>query len=222
MASAAPTMAAVTAVKVRDKDTQSAVSVTCNGAWFRKEKPQLCAITYLAGGPVMWKSTKSKLYCTSTCECELCAAHLAAQMVIFQVKLLNELRFTQRPVLVLGDNQSCTVILSRKHPSRAERHFRVRSDHIRGCVEDGLLTYADIPSALNPADQGSKPILAPEVWRYLAALVHGKIRIGMPRDDFTAQYLRELTETNAFHSPCRTRSSQRSAPRSYAEAVSGT
>ena len=31
MASAAPTMAAVTVVKVRDKDTQSAVSVTCNG-----------------------------------------------------------------------------------------------------------------------------------------------------------------------------------------------
>ena len=173
----------------------------------------------------MWKSTKSKLYCTSTCECELCAAHLAAQMVIFQVKLLNELRFTQRPVLVLGDNQSCTIILSRKHPSRSERHFRVRSDHIRGCVEDGLLTYADIPSALNPADQGSKPILAPEVWRYLAALVHGKIRIGMPRDDFTAQYLRELTETNAFHSPCKTRrerSPKLSAARSYAEVVSAT
>ena len=92
-------------------------------------------------------------------------------------------------------------------------------------MEDELLTYADIPSALNPADQGSKPILAPEIWRYLAALVHGKIRIGMPREDFTAQYLRELTETNSFHSPSRTRrerSSTLSATRSYAEVVSET
>ena len=88
-----------------------------------------------------------------------------------------------------------------EHPSRAERHFRVRSDHIRGCVQDELLTFQDIPSSLNPSDLGSKPIVAHEAWKYLAALMHGKIRIGAPREDFSIQYLRELTETRAIHVP---------------------
>ena len=166
-----------------------------------KEKPQLCAVAYIAGGPTMWKSTKSKLYCTSTCEAELCAAHLCSQLVIYQIKILNELRYTQHPVIMLGDNQSCTIVLNKKHPSRAERHFRVRADHIRGCVDDELLTFQDIPSAFNPADSGSKVIQSPEMWKYLAALLHGKIRIGTPREDVTVQYLRELTETAAFHVP---------------------
>ena len=77
----------------------------------------------------------------------------------------------------------------------------MRSDHIRGCVQDELLTFQDIPSSLNPSDLGSKPILAPEVWKYLAALMHGKIRIGAPREDFSIQHLRELTETRAIHIP---------------------
>ena len=155
------------------------------------------------------------------------AAHLASQMAIYQIKILNELRFTQRPVICLGDNQSCSTILAMEHPSRAERHFRVRSDHIRGCVQDELLTFQDIPSALNPSDLGSKPIVAHEVWKYLAALMHGKIRIGAPREDFSIQYLRELTETRAIHVPSGERfkstttanSSQRSTAQSPASAT---
>ena len=64
-----------------------------------------------------------------------------------------------------------------------------------------LLTFQDIPSSLNPSDLGSKPIVAHEVWKYLAALMHGKIRIGAPREDFSIQHLRELTETRAIHVP---------------------
>ena len=162
------------------------------------EKPQLSANFYLCGSAQSWKSCKAKIHCTSTAEAELCAAHLCSQLAIFAIKILNELRFTQQPVVCFGDNQSCTKILSRKHPSRAQRHFRVRANHIQGCVEDELLTFQDIPSALNPSDTGSKAILSPDMWNYLAALQQGKIRLGTPRSDFTTAALRDLMETHSY------------------------
>ena len=79
------------------------------------------------------------------------------------------------------------------------------SDHIKGCVEDDLLTFADIPSALNASDTGSKPILSPDVWKYLGALQQGKIRLGTPRSDFSSTDLRELMESSGFHRATRSR-----------------
>ena len=81
---------------------------------------------------------------------------------------------------------------------RAQRHFRVRANHIQGCVDDELLTFQDIPSALNPSDTGSKEIVSPDMWNYLAALQQGKIRLGTPRTDFTTAALRDLMETHSY------------------------
>ena len=55
-----------------------------------------------------------------------------------------------------------------------------------------------IPSALNPSDTGSKAIISPDMWNYLAALQQGKIRLGTPRTDFTTSELRSLMETHSY------------------------
>ena len=93
-----------------------------------------------------------------------------------------------------------TINLPQKFSAARIRHA-LRADHIKGCVEDNLLTFVDIPSALNPSDTGSKPIISPDVFHYLGALQHGKIRLGTPRSDFSTTHLRELMETSVFHSP---------------------
>ena len=45
---------------------------------------------------------------------------------------------------------------------------------------------------------GSKAIISPDMWNYLAALQQGKIRLGTPRTDFTTAALRDLMETHSY------------------------
>ena len=78
--------------------------------------------------------------------------------------------------------------------------MRTRADHIKGVVQDKLVYLRDISGKMNPSDLGTKGISAPDEWKYLACLLHGKIRLGLPRSDFTSSDLRILMETTAYHS----------------------
>ena len=54
------------------------------------------------------------------------------------------------------------------------------------------------PTRVNPSDTGSKAIISPDMWNYLAALQQGKIRLGTPRTDFTTAALRDLMGTHPY------------------------
>ena len=157
----------------------------------------------VCGASWQWKTCKCTVYCNSTAESELAAAHLAAELAIYARKTCDDFRITPLPIVCWGDNQAAIKICHRNHTSRKERCMRVRADHIKGVVEDELVVLRDIESAKNPSDLGTKPIVAIDLWRYLAAILHGKIRLGLPRSDFTSQQLRQLMETSNFHSPSR-------------------
>ena len=165
-----------------------------------KEKPQIAEYQMICGAAWQWKSCKSAIYCDSTSESELQAAHLASQAAIATQKLCEELRIPVTRTICYGDNQAALKICHREHSSRKERGMRTRADHIKGTVQDGLITLNDIASAFNPSDIGTKAIVALDVWRYLATILHGKIRLGLPRSDFSSKDLRTLLETDGFHS----------------------
>jgi hypothetical protein len=165
-----------------------------------KEKPQICQVQFACGAAWCWKSCKSAVYCDSTGESELVAAHLASQYSIASRKMSDEFRIPPRISMLYGDNQAAQKICHRAHSSRVERFMRTRADHIKGVVQDKLVYLRDISSATNPSDLGTKAITAPDVWRYLAAVLHGKIRLGLPRSDFSTSELRRLMETSEYHS----------------------
>ena len=58
MASAAPTMAAVTVVRVRDKDTAMAVNITCNGTSNQFVVHKRLLETYLDKLGLLWTTLK--------------------------------------------------------------------------------------------------------------------------------------------------------------------
>ena len=165
-----------------------------------KEKPQICQTQFVCGATWCWKSCKSSVYCDSTGESELVAAHLASQYSIASRKMADEFRIPPTISMLYGDNQAAQKICHRDHSSRVERFMRTRADHIKGVVQDKLVYLRDISSATNPSDLGTKAIVAHDVWRYLAAILHGKIRLGLPRSDFSTSDLRRLMETSEYHS----------------------
>jgi hypothetical protein len=164
-----------------------------------KEKPQIAEYQMICGAAWQWKSCKSAIYCDSTSESELQAAHLASQAAVATRKMCEEMRIPVQRTICYGDNQAAIKICHREHTSRKERGMRTRADHIKGVIQDGLLTLNDIASAYNPSDIGTKAIVAIDVWRYLAAILHGKIRLGLPRSDFSSKDLRRLLETSEYH-----------------------
>jgi hypothetical protein len=169
-----------------------------------KEKPQVAQYQMVCGAAWAWGSCKSTVYCDSTGESELVAAHLASQYSIASRKMCDEFRMPPRISFLYGDNQAAQKICHRDHSSRVERAMRTRADHIKDVVQSGLVFLLDIESASNPSDIGTKAIVAIDVWRYLAAILHGKIRLGVPRSEFSSKELRSLMETNGYHSPsCR-------------------
>ena len=164
-----------------------------------KERVQVATYHQCCGAAWMWKTCRAKIYAKNTAEAELIACSLAAEYAIYGRKALHELRVTLDPSACFGDNQAATTICNRNHTSRKERHMRVRADHIKGVVEDELVTFHDISSDTNCSDIGTKPIVNKDMWRYLGAILHGKIRLGIPRSDFTSLELRVLMETSDFH-----------------------
>lgn len=82
------------------------------------------------------------------------------------VDLIIEYRYNLRmlgvpidgPALMLGDNQS--VVLNTTTPSSAlkKKHCAIAYHRIREAIAAGIVSFAHIPSAENPADCLTKPL----------------------------------------------------------------
>ena len=126
------------------------------------EKSQLGAECELISAPVAWRTTTSTLAAGSTCESELQAAVLGAQMGVGLVTLLEDLGVYT--TLWQGvDNQAALSVLADTSSWRT-RHLAIRSAVLRDLIRDGIMKCQHVRSSEQKAD-GLTKFLKPEPHR---------------------------------------------------------
>ena len=118
------------------------------------EKSQLGVDCELCAAPVAWRTTYATLASGSTCESELQAAVLGAQMGVGLVTLLEDLGVYT--TLWQGvDNQAALSVLADTSSWRT-RHLAIRSAVLRDLIRDGVMTCQHVRSADQKADDLTK------------------------------------------------------------------
>ena len=135
------------------------------------EKSQLGVDCELNAAPVAWRTTHATLAAGSTCESELQAAVLGAQMGVGLVTLLEDLGVYT--TLWQGvDNQAALSVLADTSSWRT-RHLAIRSAVLRDLIRDGIMECQHVRSADHKAD-GLTKFLKPDPHRQ--ALVQWRLQ----------------------------------------------
>ena len=114
------------------------------------QKSQLGVVCFLCGAPVAWRTTTSTLAAASTCESELQAAVLGAQITMGLGTLVEDLGL--RVEMWQGiDNQAALAVLHDTSSWRT-RHLAIRSAVLRDLVRDGVLKTSHVRSQEQLAD----------------------------------------------------------------------
>ena len=123
------------------------------------EKSQLGVVCYLNASPISWRTTTATLAAASTCESELQAAVLGAQMSIGLSTLIEDLGL--KTTLYHGlDNQASLAVLQDTSSWRT-RHLAIRSAVLRDLVKEGIIKASHVRSQDQKAD-GLTKFLKPE------------------------------------------------------------
>ena len=123
------------------------------------EKSQLGVICYLDGAPVAWRTTLATLASGSTCESELQAAVLGAQMGVGLTVLLEDMGIRVDAWQGI-DNQAALSVLQDTSSWRT-RHLAIRSAVLRDLVREGILRCSHVGTTEQFAD-GLTKFLKPE------------------------------------------------------------
>ena len=104
----------------------------------------------MCGAPVAWRTTKSTLAAASTCESELQAAVLGAQITMGLGTLIEDLGMNVSMWQGI-DNQAALAVLHDTSSWRT-RHLAIRSAVLRDLVKDGTLKTSHVRSQEQKAD----------------------------------------------------------------------
>ena len=123
------------------------------------------------GGPIAWKSRRQPTVALSTTEAEYMATSDATRQAMWIRQILQDLDFDQKQPLVIYNDNTGSVALSRNpvHHDRT-KHIAIRHHFIREQVELGTVEILHIPSGENIADILTKP-LARELFERLRLLL---------------------------------------------------
>ena len=154
--------------------------------------PQVSAQAYYGFASIMDVSTQIKLTATSTAEAEATAAFEACKIAIYFRKIMAALRLPiEGPVPLFGDNSSQLIICSKDHPSRKQRHWRVRVDWIQSLVDLNLVKFHKIASVNNASDCTTK-IVPASTWTGLSRVMVGAIPKTIPGTQINVRYAQQL------------------------------
>ena len=125
--------------------------------------------------PLVWVSKRQKTVETSTYGSEMVAARIAIDLIIemrYKFRMLG-IKLEDKTMLV-GDNMS--VVLNTTIPSSSlkKKHLACSYHRIREAIAGGFVIYGHIPSEMNLADIGTKPLgtmafhrlIGPYMFRY--------------------------------------------------------
>ena len=118
-----------------------------------------CIMVFLNGMPVKWYSKMQKTVETSTYGSELVAARIATDIALEYRYNIRMLGFEiDGPIHLFGDNNA--VVLNTTIPSSQlkKKHAAVAYHRVREMIASGAMDFRHIPSQLNVADIGTKPL----------------------------------------------------------------
>jgi len=107
---------------------------------------------------VNWQAKKQTTVALSSCEAEIMAGTVAAQDVLFENNLLQEIlgRRPKMPSYVYGDNQASLHIATNNALGQRTKHIDLRDKFLGELVKSGDVEVRHIRSEDNPADVNSK------------------------------------------------------------------
>ena len=116
-----------------------------------------CGDSY--GGPIDTSSGRSKLNGRSSMEYELFALHNMLPNLLFLINLVNELGYTQEPVVIFEDNKALIQIIRRGSVSSGNtKHISQKYYYSKDLIENKIIKLRYCPSSLMVADILTKPL----------------------------------------------------------------
>jgi hypothetical protein len=114
-------------------------------------------ITFLAGGPIQWKSKRQNVTAMSSAEAEIYATNEAAKYLLTLSNSLQDLRHHEiffppgTTTTIYNDNRSC-VDWCKGTTTKRLRHMQMWENIIRENIARDFLTIGHIPGHQNLAD----------------------------------------------------------------------
>lgn len=109
-------------------------------------------IFFLAGGPITWSSKRQKLVTLSTTESEYVAASAAAKETIWLKKLLRDLEYPCKEMILYVDNQSTIKLTHNPEYHKRTKHIDIQYHYIREKVTNKDIKIGYVPSEIQKAD----------------------------------------------------------------------
>jgi hypothetical protein len=129
-------------------------------------------VVMMNGDPISWSSKKQRVVSLSTCESELYAQASAAQELLYQRGLLQELGLTvATPSTLHGDNQSGIAVATHGVKSERTKHVDIKYHFLTDSIASGALKLQWIPTTEQQADIFTKALAAPLFERFRELLM---------------------------------------------------
>ena len=112
----------------------------------------------LGGAAVSWSSKRQPVVAQSTCEAEYMAMNQAARDAVWGSHFLQELGWTQGPVVILSDSQSALSLTKNPVIGPKSKHIRRQFHYVRDCLDDGDVCLRFIGTDQQVADALTKSL----------------------------------------------------------------
>ncbi|XP_052126145.1 uncharacterized protein LOC113209233 [Frankliniella occidentalis] len=114
----------------------------------------------LDGNLITWESKKQGLIALSSTESEYISVTEATREALYLNELIEEMfNCGEQTVTIFNDNQSALETAYSQNFSTRTKHFGVRKQYVRDCVQRGSIELQYMPSRLMPADVLTKPLV---------------------------------------------------------------
>ena len=124
-------------------------------------------IILYGGAAVAWRSSLSKTICLSTTEAEAAAASELARELLWLGQWNSEMGFDTTPMHVGIDNLAALRSFVTGSGGKGSRHTTYKIQHLRQCIQDGLMIAQHVGTKFNLADAMSKLIRLPSTFLWL-------------------------------------------------------
>lgn len=116
-------------------------------------------VIYLAGAPIMWKSSRQVVVALSTSEAELMALCQVGKEIMWFQKMLEEIgKEAKLPISIGEDNNGCIMTANNPNSKARLRHIRVQFHYIQQLIEEKMVQIKHVPGVDMPADIFTKPL----------------------------------------------------------------
>ena len=135
-----------------------------------KSRAMMGWLLFFEGSLINYKCGYSKISCLSTTDSEVHSLSDCAKEMLFYIQLLSEQGINVSGSNVATDNLS---VLKNSLDGSMERtrHVNWRVNHVKDCIEDGLLNIFHIKTSINCADLLSKPVRVVEQFEFLRSML---------------------------------------------------